>query len=70
MRQVYLHRDEEDWWIAEVPSLPGCVSQGNSREEALANIRDAIAGVIASMRDQGRVVPDDPLDADLVTVEA
>lgn len=70
MRQVYLHRDEEDWWIAEVPSLPGCVSQGRSREEALTNIRDAITGVIASMRDQGRVVPDDPLDADLVTVEA
>lgn len=69
MRQVYLHRDEEGWWIAEVPSLPGCVSQGRSRDEALANARDAIAGVIASMRAHGVPVLDDPLDADLITVE-
>lgn len=69
MRQVYLHRDEEGWWIAEVPSLPGCVSQGRSRSEALDNVRDAITGVVESRRARGLPVPDDPLDADLVTVE-
>ena len=36
-------RDEDGLWIAECPSIPGCVSQGHTREEALANIREAIA---------------------------
>ena len=45
MRQVILFRDVEDGgWVAEVPSLPGCVSQGDTKEEALANVRDAIDG--------------------------
>jgi predicted RNase H-like HicB family nuclease len=38
-----LDRDEDGVWIAECPSIPGCVSQGATREEALANIREAVA---------------------------
>jgi predicted RNase H-like HicB family nuclease len=38
-----LDRDEDGVWIAECPSIPGCVSQGTTRDEALANIREAIA---------------------------
>ncbi len=38
-----LDRDEDGVWIAECPSIPVCVSQGESRDEALANIREAIA---------------------------
>ena len=38
-----LDRDEEGVWVAECPSIPGCVSQGTSKEEALENVRDAIA---------------------------
>jgi predicted RNase H-like HicB family nuclease len=38
-----LDRDEDGVWIAECPSIPGCVSQGATREEALANIKEAIA---------------------------
>lgn len=38
-----LDRDEDAVWISECPSIPGCVSQGHTREEALANIREAIA---------------------------
>ena len=38
-----LERDEDGVWIAECPSIPGCVSQGKTREEALANIKEAIA---------------------------
>ena len=38
-----LDRDEEGMWIAECASIPGCVSQGKTREEALANIKEAIA---------------------------
>ena len=38
-----LDRDEDGIWIAECPAIPGCVSQGSTREEAVANIREAIA---------------------------
>jgi predicted RNase H-like HicB family nuclease len=39
---VTLDRDEDDVWIAECPSIPGCVSQGESRSQALENVRSAI----------------------------
>ncbi len=39
---VTLDRDEDGMWIAECPSVPGCVSQGTSKEEALINIKEAI----------------------------
>ncbi len=43
MRQAIIYPDHEDGgWVAEVPSLPGCVSQGETREEAIRNIREAI----------------------------
>ena len=38
-----LERDEDGVWIVECPSIPGCVSQGKTRDEALANIKEAIA---------------------------
>ena len=41
---VILEQDEDGVWVAEVPAMPGCLSQGQSREEALANIREAIEG--------------------------
>lgn len=41
-----LDRDEDGVWIAECPSIPGCVSQGDTREEALANIREAITACL------------------------
>ena len=40
---ITLNRDEDGVWIAECPSIPGCVSQGDSFEDALTNIRDALA---------------------------
>ena len=48
-RQVFLHKDEAGWWVAEVPSLDGCASQGRTRDEALANIKEAIQGVEESL---------------------
>ena len=41
-----LDRDEDGVWIVECPSIPGCVSQGETRDEALANIREAIAACL------------------------
>jgi predicted RNase H-like HicB family nuclease len=43
---VTLDRDEDGAWIAECPSIPGCASQGGTREEALANISEAIAACL------------------------
>jgi predicted RNase H-like HicB family nuclease len=40
---IVLDRDEDGMWIAECPSIPGCVSQGKTREEALKNIQEAIS---------------------------
>jgi len=39
---VIMERDEDDVWVIECPSIPGCVSQGKTKDEALENIRDAI----------------------------
>jgi len=39
---VTIDRDEDGIWIVECPSIPGCVSQGNTKEEALENIKEAI----------------------------
>jgi predicted RNase H-like HicB family nuclease len=40
---ITLDRDEDGVWVAECPSIPGCVSQGITRDEAIANVREAIA---------------------------
>jgi predicted RNase H-like HicB family nuclease len=44
MRQVVVYPGEEGHWVAECPSLPGCVSQGQTKEEAIGNIKEAICG--------------------------
>jgi predicted RNase H-like HicB family nuclease len=51
MRQVVIYPGEDGQWVAECPSLPGCISQGRTREEAVANAREAIAGYIAALED-------------------
>ncbi|KOP23743.1 hypothetical protein AMR41_24760 [Hapalosiphon sp. MRB220] len=43
---VTLDRDEDGIWIVECPSIPGCVSQGHSKQEAIENIKDAIAACL------------------------
>ena len=48
-----LDRDEDGVWIAECPSIPGCVSQGDTRAEAVANIREAIAACLEVRAERG-----------------
>ena len=50
---VSLARDEDGVWIAECPSIPGCVSQGSNREEALVNIKEAIQLCLEVRAEQG-----------------
>ena len=68
MRQVLVYPGEAGFWVAECPSLPGCVSQGESREAALANIKEAIEGYIAVLEEDGLPVPIENFDARLVAV--
>lgn len=50
---VSLDRDEDGVWVAECPSIPGCVSQGNTREEALDNVKVAIELCLQVRAEQG-----------------
>jgi len=69
MRQVVLHPDpEDDGWIAEVPSLPGCFSQGETKDEALANVRDAIEAWIEGARATGQPIPEDTQSIEICVV--
>ena len=54
---IALEEGEDGFIVAECPSLPGCVSQGKTLEEALANIEEAIRGYVASLRKHGEPVP-------------
>ncbi len=55
--RVLIEQDEDGLFVATCPSLPGCVSEGNSRDEARTNIRDAIAGYVASLEKHGEPIP-------------
>ncbi|NCS26988.1 MAG: type II toxin-antitoxin system HicB family antitoxin [Microcystis aeruginosa BS13-02] len=57
MRQVIVDRDEDGYWIVECPSLKSCVSQGKTKEEALINIKEKIAGYIAALAEDGLPIP-------------
>ena len=54
---VVFQRDEDGWEVASCPTLPGCHSQGRTREEALDNIREAIRGYLASLREHDAALP-------------
>ena len=56
-RQVLLYPGEDGYFVAEVPSLPGCVSQGKTRAEALANIEETISLYIEVLHDRGEPIP-------------
>jgi len=57
MRQVIIYPGEDGYWVVECPSLPGCISQGKTKEEAIANIREAIQGYIAALEEDHLPVP-------------
>lgn len=59
MRQVLLYPGESGYVVAEVPSLPGCVTQGKTREEALENAKEAIEAYIEALEQDGLPVPEE-----------
>lgn len=50
---VTIDRDEDGIWIVECPSIPGCVSQGQTKEQSLENIKDAIAACLQVRAERG-----------------
>lgn len=66
--RVLIEPDEDGVFVAVVPSLPGCVSQGVTRAEALANVREAIGLYLESLEAHGDPVPP-PITEEIVEVE-
>ncbi len=65
--RVLIEQDEDGVFVAEVPSLPGCVSQGSTRKEALSNVREAISALVESLEAHGEPVPP-PITEEIVEV--
>jgi predicted RNase H-like HicB family nuclease len=65
--RVMIQRDDDGIYVAEVPALPGCVSQGTTRSEALNNVREAIALYYESLKAHGDPIPP-PIDEEVVEV--
>ena len=55
--RVLIEQDEDGIFIIECPSLPGCISQGKTREEAVKNIQDAIVGYLESLKKHNEAIP-------------
>jgi predicted RNase H-like HicB family nuclease len=68
MRQVILYPGEDGYFVAECPSLPGCISQGKTRAEAIENIREAIQLYIEVLEEKGQPVPAEKYETLLVAV--
>lgn len=68
VRQVVLHRGEDGLWVVECLSLPGCVSQGSTPEEAIENVRKAIRAYVAALEADGLPVPEEHYETRLVEV--
>jgi len=62
VRKVIVYPGEDGYWVVECPTLPGCISQGKTKEEALANIKEAIALYIEVLDERGESVPEDRIE--------
>jgi predicted RNase H-like HicB family nuclease len=67
--RVLIEPDEDGVFVATCPTLPGCVSQGATREEARRNVIDAISGYLESLRKHGEPIPP-PITEEVVEIDA
>jgi predicted RNase H-like HicB family nuclease len=68
MRQVVIYPGEDGYWVVECPSLPGCISQGKTKEEAIINIKEAIDLYIEVLKEDKIPVPQEQFGTMVVTV--
>ena len=62
MRQIIIYPGEEGYWVAQCPSLPPCISQGKTKQEAIANIKEAIELYLEMLQEEGRIIPEDQVE--------
>jgi antitoxin HicB len=67
--RVLIEQDEDGIFIASVPELPGCISQGKTRNEAISNITDAIQGYLISLKKHNEPIPPS-ITEELVEIDA
>ena len=67
---VVLSRDDAGNWLASVPAFPGCHTWGHTRDEALANAREAVEGCIESLRASGEAIPEETTPPEIEFVQA
>ena len=65
--RIIIEEDEDGAFVAECPSLPGCISQGKTRKEAVDNIQDAIRGYLENLRKHNDPIPP-PIHEEIVEV--
>jgi len=68
MREVVIYRGEDGYWVAECPSLPGCISQGKTKEKTILNIKEAIEGYITALKEDNIPVPPENFETFVVAV--
>lgn len=68
MRQIIIYPGEDNYWVAECPSLPGCISQGKTKEDAITNIKEAIQGYIMALEEDCLPVPEEQFETLVVAV--
>lgn len=66
--RVIIEQDEDGIFIAQVPALPGCISQGKTRREALSNIKEAIELYLESLKAHGEPIPP-PIEEEILEVD-
>lgn len=67
--RTVIEQDEDGIFIAKCPSLPGCISQGKTRQEAVKNIQDAIKGYLESLKKHNEPIPP-PIEEEVVEIYA
>lgn len=68
--QAIVYQDEDGAWCAEVPALPGCFSAGDTRNEAIRNIKEAAQLWLEAQRDLGRRVPESDTTVEVIRISA
>jgi predicted RNase H-like HicB family nuclease len=67
--RVIVEQDEDGCYVARVPGLPGCISQGRTRKDALRNIKEAMESYIESLKRHNEPIPP-PIEEELIEVNA